>query len=90
MTQDEKWTVRQCAEHHGIEPATWRSYVSRRTRTGAPAAAGRFDGRTPYWWASEVRAWRRLGQGARTDLKGTGQLPTEETEGAEAAKDPAS
>lgn len=81
ITQDEKWTVRQCAAHHGIEPVTWRSYVSRRTRTGAPAPAGQFDGRTPYWWASEVCAWHRPGRGARTDLKGTGQFTAEEGEG---------
>jgi hypothetical protein len=71
----EKWTVRQCAEYHGVQPATWRSYVSRRDRTGAPAPAGHYDARTPYWDAAEVRGWERPGPGARTDLHRAEQLP---------------
>ena len=58
-TQDEEWTVRQCAEYHGVQPSTWRAYVARRDRTGAPAPTGQLDGRTPLWSANEVRSWQR-------------------------------
>lgn len=71
----ELWTAAECAAYHGIEgtdPArTWRSYAQ---RGYAPKHVSR-KGRTPLWDADEVRAWTRLGQGARTDLKETPMTP---------------
>lgn len=61
----EEWTVRQCADHLGIQPGTWRSYVA---RGQAPKPTRHLDQRTPLWSAAEVRAWQRPGRGARTDL----------------------
>ena len=61
----EEWTVQQCAEHVGIKASTWRSYVA---RDQAPQPIRRI-GATPVWDAAQIRAWRRPGQGSRTDLK---------------------
>lgn len=67
VDQDAEWTVRQCADFHGVQPGTWRSYVARRAQTGAPAPVGQRDLRTPVWLSAAVRGWRRPGAGARTD-----------------------
>lgn len=69
---DEEWTVRQCAEHWGVQPGTWRDYVA---KGRAPKATRYLDRRTPLWSAEAVRAWQRPGQGKRTDLTGEGSMP---------------
>lgn len=61
----EEWTVQQCADHTGVKPATWRSYVA---RGQAPQPARRV-GATPVWDAAQIREWKRPGQGKRTDLE---------------------
>ncbi len=50
----------------GIQPATWRSYVS---RGQAPEADGHHSANAPWWNCSTIDRWRRdrPGQGARTD-----------------------
>lgn len=63
-------TIKQVLEtlhsyrHIRIEPATWRSYVSR----GQAPQPVRRVGRTPLWDPTDILAWERPGQGARTDL----------------------
>jgi hypothetical protein len=66
MTSDvlEEWVAAECATYWNIEPSTWRSYVARKQ---APQPKRRV-GRTPVWDPEVVRAWKRSGQGARTDL----------------------
>ena len=44
-------TTAQVAGLLGIEPATWRAYVSRKQ---APPADGWHDKRTPYWFRSTI------------------------------------
>lgn len=53
------WTAQDCADHWGISPITWRSYVS---RGQAPAPSTRIS-RTPLWDPATVRAWPRPGRG---------------------------
>ena len=67
-TGKELWRVAECAEHGGVSPSTWRSYM--RPGLSAPAAVAHLDARTPLWDAEQVRAWHaaRPGRGARTDL----------------------
>lgn len=50
----EFWTGERCAEHCGITPSTWTSYVS---RGFAPGVAGHLNARTPLWVVDEVRDW---------------------------------
>lgn len=59
----DEWTVKECAEHWGIAPATWRSYVAR----GHAPAPKRRVGATPVWDPQAVKGWTRPGRGARTD-----------------------
>lgn len=40
------YTARSAAAYVGVEPGTWRAYVS---RGQAPKADGHHDARTPYW-----------------------------------------
>lgn len=42
----ETYTARSAAAYIGVEPGTWRAYVS---RGRAPKADGHHDARTPYW-----------------------------------------
>ncbi|MFN3600490.1 MAG: helix-turn-helix transcriptional regulator [Dietzia sp.] len=63
------WTVRQCAEHCGISPATWRSYVG---RGQCPAPTTKFEG-SPLWDADEVRAWHAVRPGSPVSNSPTGK-----------------
>lgn len=69
----DEWTVGQCAEHWGIKPATWRSYV---TRGHAPGPA-KHVGATPVWDPQAVKDWVRPGRGARTDKADQEATPQE-------------
>lgn len=53
--EEVKLTVPQVAARFLIEPATFRSYVS---RGQAPAADGMVDGGRPYWLQSTIDRWR--------------------------------
>lgn len=48
-------TVRDVAELLGIQPVTWRAYVS---RDQAPKPDGHIDARTPYWRRETIEAWK--------------------------------
>ena len=63
--EDEKLTRPQAAQRAGLTVATFGSYVS---RGHAPPADGRYDQRTPYWFASTIDAWAaaRPGRGRRS------------------------
>lgn len=54
-------TVAQVAELVGVQPATWRGWVSRQWPRDNPAPRSRpedaLDRRTPRWREAEVRAW---------------------------------
>ncbi|MEU3013329.1 hypothetical protein [Nocardia asteroides] len=53
----EMWTAERCAEHIGAEVRTWQGYVKRPTAKH-PAPQSPFAiGRTPLWYADEVKAW---------------------------------
>lgn len=52
-TGDELWSARRCADHSGVKPATWTSYLS---RGQCPAPVGALDGHA-VWRADEVREW---------------------------------
>lgn len=54
MTAREQWTVAEVAAHLGISPSAVTSYTA---RGQMPAPDGRM-GRTPWWWADTIRAWR--------------------------------
>lgn len=76
----ERWTTAQVAEFCGIQPSTYRAYVS---QNRAPAALPERDPETgaKLYDADAVRAWAdsRPGPGARTDLGQTlGQTPVGE------------
>lgn len=60
----ELWTIAAVAEHLKVTTSTVRSYAA---RGQMPPPDGRI-GRTPWWNAETIRAWRRPGRGARTDL----------------------
>lgn len=48
------WRGVDCATHVGIQPNTWRTYVS----TGrAPQPVASLGDRMPLWDANEVRKW---------------------------------
>ncbi len=51
----DQFTVRDVAELLGIEPVTFRAYVS---RGQAPKPDGHIDARTPYWSRSTIEIWR--------------------------------
>jgi hypothetical protein len=52
---DERLTVPAVAERLGIRPSTWLAYVA---RDRAPRPDGRYDRRTPWWYASTIDGWR--------------------------------
>lgn len=59
-TQLEDWvperlTASAAARLAGIQPATFRAYVS---RGQAPEPDGHIDGRTPYWLRATIEQWR--------------------------------
>jgi hypothetical protein len=62
----ERWTTTQVAEHCGVNPGTYRDYVSRR---GAPGPLRERDPETgaKLYDAAAVRAWHegRPGKGWR-------------------------
>jgi hypothetical protein len=67
----------QVAARAGCRPGTWRAWVARRDRTGAPEPddpgdlAAPANRRNPRWRQSRVDAWlaARPGKGTRTDLQ---------------------
>lgn len=61
----ERLTVAQAAELVGVTASTWRAYVA---RDQAPKPDGEYDRRTPWWYASTVKAWHkaRPGRGRRS------------------------
>ena len=74
-TSEEWWTVADCAAYVGVDPMTWRGYVSRGT---APAPDDPDDDRvpqrrTPRWRPGTVQAWQetrmRPGVGGRRSAK---------------------
>lgn len=73
----EEWTARQCAEHIGVKPSTWRAYVA---RGQAPRPSRYLDQRTPLWSAAEVRAWDRPRQAARAERNRAQNTTTESEE----------
>lgn len=54
MTTD-KLTATSVAAMLGIQPVTFRAYVS---RGQAPPPDGRYDKRTPYWLRSTIETWQ--------------------------------
>lgn len=74
MGEPQTWTATECAAHAGISETTWRAYVARRHPRGDPPPqplTGYDEQRRRRWDAAAVRAWqaRRIGAGARTDLR---------------------
>ena len=56
---DDKLTVTQIAVLYGIQPSTFRAYVTLRNgKRYAPEPDGKLDGRTPYWLRSTLEQWR--------------------------------
>jgi len=68
---DEQLTTAQVADRVGISTSTWSSYVA---RGQAPAADGRYDKRTPWWYASTVDDWNRARPGRRQNAPKTGSI----------------
>lgn len=64
----ERLTTAQVAERLGIAPVTWRAYVHRHQ---APPPDGRYDKRTPWWYATTVDAWLASRPRRRTDSEET-------------------
>lgn len=52
--RDDPWTVTEVAEHLGVAASTVRAYTA---RGQMPPPDGRL-GRTPWWLAGTIRAWR--------------------------------
>lgn len=52
--EDAKLTTPQAAELAGMKASSWRS---RKQRGTVPPPDGQYDGRTPWWLESTVRAW---------------------------------
>lgn len=50
----EQWTVAEVAAYLGVQPSTATAYLARQQM---PAPDGRM-GRTPWWYANTIRAWR--------------------------------
>jgi len=67
---DEQLTTAQVADRVGISTSTWSSYV---TRGQAPPADGRYDKRTPWWYAATVDAWNSTRPGRRQNAGEPGQ-----------------
>lgn len=63
-TDDDRLTVAEVAEHLGIAPSTFRSYVA---RDQAPKPDGHHDARTPWWRRATIERWHdnRRGAGGR-------------------------
>jgi hypothetical protein len=64
------------AAYLGLAASTWRDYYAD-GRTPAPDGIDQERGHVrPWWYAETLDAWRRPGQGARTDLQppGVGHL----------------
>lgn len=57
---EDRLTTADVARLLGIDPATWRGYVSHRkpVQNPAPPADGKFDARTPWWFRSTIEAWQ--------------------------------
>lgn len=47
------WTVTDCADHCGIQPSSWHSYLKK----GAPKPIAHLDKRTPLWDPAQVEQW---------------------------------
>lgn len=60
-TGRELWRGADCAEHCGIAPTSWRSYIRRGI---PPAPVTHLDARTPLWDAEEVKAWNAARPGS--------------------------
>lgn len=55
------WRGVDCANHVGIQPNTWRTYVS----TGrAPQPVANLGDRMPLWDANEVKTWNQTRPGS--------------------------
>lgn len=63
------WTMDDIAAYLGVAPATARRYRGREPEHGGLPPEDRMFGRTPAWRPATVTAWKRPGQGARTDLR---------------------
>lgn len=55
-------TVTAVAQVLGIEPVTWRAYVS---RGRAPQPDGHLDARTPFWYRDTIVKWEAAREAAR-------------------------
>lgn len=54
MTAREQWSVTEVADYLDVQPSTVTAYLAREQM---PQPDGRL-GRTPWWWADSIRAWR--------------------------------
>ena len=54
MTDREQWSVADVANYLGVKPRTVTAYLA---RDQMPQPDGRI-GRSPWWWAETIRAWR--------------------------------
>lgn len=63
-------TAARAAEIHGMKPSTWNYYQWRRRNQnkGSIPLPVEHHGPTAMYDEDEVRAWKRPGRGARTDL----------------------
>lgn len=74
MPDDGEWLdVEACAARRGVQPSTWRSYVSR-GQAPPPDDPDDKDGRPrnhrrPRWRPETLDAWTWPGPGARTDVR---------------------
>lgn len=71
---DPQLRTKDASARAGMTPAAWRKSVS---AGYAPKADGRYDERSPWWFASTVDRFNatRLGRGNRTDLKSAATRP---------------
>ena len=63
------WTMDDVAAYLGVAPESARRYRGRAPENGGLPKEDRMFGRTPAWKPETITAWKRPGQGARTDLK---------------------
>ena len=69
---DDLWTAKQCADHLGVAPRTWLSYVHRPAlRNPAPQPATTV-GATPLWRPTEVTTY---GEARRVRKRPTATVP---------------
>lgn len=68
----EWWTTEDIAAYLGVKPASVRRYRARDPEHGGLPPEDRTFLRTLAWKPATIMAWKRPGQGSRTDLRRSG------------------